>query len=137
MIEFLQYTGPMGIVNTFILLFIVIFAIKNAYLLYIRKSHDNLAKLGRSINTMLFWGAIIVVLGFLGTFLGLQVAIDSVMEAGASADYTVLLGGIFIVLKLVNFSLASFTIISIVWYLFTARHRKLLERSMKETYSAE
>ena len=135
MIEYIQYMGPLGLLNVIILVFIVIFGIKNAYLLYIRKPHENLAKLGRSINAMLFWGAIIVILGFIGTFVGLQGAIDSVMDAGADAK--VLLGGIFLLLKLVIFSLTSFTIISIVWYLFTGQHRKLLERSMKEKYSTD
>ena len=135
MIEYIQYMGPLGLLNVIILAFIIIFAIKNCYLLYIKKSHENLAKLGRSINTMLFWGGIIVVLGFLGTFIGLQVAIESLMDAGADAK--VLLGAIFLLLKLVIFSLTGFTIISIVWYLFTSQHRKLLERSMKETFTTD
>ena len=142
-LEFIMYRitskmGGMGLFCTLILAFIIIIGLKNGYLLYIRKPHERLTKLGRSINTMLFWGGIIVVLGFLGTFIGLQSAIDSVMDAGAdAADAKVLLGGIFLLLNLPIFSLTSFTIISIVWYLFTCQHRKLLERSMKETYTAD
>ncbi len=133
--EFLMDIGPLGLLNVLILSFIIVFGLKNAYLLYIRKSHEHLTKLGRSINTMLFWGAIMVILGFIGTFVGLQVVIDSLMDAGA--DFKVFLVGIFILLKLVIFSLTSFTIISIVWYLFTYQHRKLLESSMKEKYTAD
>ena len=133
--EFLMYIGPLGQLNVIILGFIIVFGLKNAYLLYIRKSHERLTKLGRSINTMLFWGAITVILGFLGTFIGLQVAIESLMDAGA--DVKVFLVGILILLKLPIFSLTSFTVISIVWYLFTSQHRKLLERSMKKTFTTD
>ena len=129
--------GGIGLFCTLILAFIIIIGLKNGYLLYIRKPHERLTKLGRSINTMLFWGGVIVVLGFLGTFIGLQSIIDLVMDAGADADVKVLLGGIFLLLNLVIFSLTSFTVISIVWYLFTARHRKLLELSMKEKNSTD
>ena len=58
-------------------------------------------------------------------------------------DYTepeiflVFLGAVEMILKLVVFSLTSFTIISVVWYLFTCQHRKLLESSMKEKYTAD
>ncbi|MFC1541123.1 hypothetical protein ACFL50_01595 [Candidatus Latescibacterota bacterium] len=137
MFEYILDMGPMGLINIFIFAFIIIFALKNFYQLYIKKTHKNLSKLGRSINTMLFWGAIVVVLGFLGTFLGLLGAIDSVLKSGTKADVRVLLGGISLVLKLLIFSLTSFTVISIVWYLFTAQHRKLLERSMKEAYASD
>ena len=135
MINYIMDMGPLGLLNVLILAFIIVFGLKNGYLLFIKKSQEKLTKLGRSINAMLFWGAIIVILGFIGTFVGLQVVIDSLMDAGA--DFKVFLVGIFILLKLVIFSLTSFTIISIVWYLFTCQHRKLLERSMKEKYTAD
>ena len=102
----------MGLLDILILFFIIVFGLKNGYLLFIRKPHDNLTKLGRSINKMLFWGAIMVILGFLGTFIGMQVVIESFMRAGENADVTVFLAGIYILLKLVIFSLTSFTIIS-------------------------
>ena len=135
MIRFIQDIGPMGELNVIILVFIIIVGIKNAYLLFIKKPHEQLTKLGHSINAMLFWGAIIVILGFIGTFVGLQVALESQM--GPRADIRLLFGGIFVLLKLVIFSLTSFTIISVVWYLFTCQHRKLLESSMKEKYSSD
>ncbi len=135
MIHFLLQIGPLGELNVLILAFIIVFGLKNAYLLYIRKPHEQLTKLGRSINKMLFWGAIIVILGFIGTFLGLQIALKSQM--GPRTDIRLLFGGILVLLKLVIFSLTSFTVISVVWYLFTCQHRKLLESSMKEKYSSD
>ena len=134
--EFLMDIGPLGKLNVLILAFIIVFGLKNGYLLFIRKPHEHLTKLGRSINTMLFWGAIIVILGFIGTFVGLQYVLKFFIIP-QEPDIKVLLVGIIVLLKLVIFSLTSFTIISIVWYLFTCQHRKLLERSMKEQYTAE
>ncbi|MFC1552161.1 hypothetical protein ACFL6P_06290 [Candidatus Latescibacterota bacterium] len=175
----------MGKLNIIILFFITIFALKNAYVLFIKKPRENLAKLGRSINTMLFWGAIIFILGFLGALLGFQGIVDSVrnsyktragdvivqkdglvvvvdpreninivpkqepipQEKIALSDTVhvkagtiygkeaVVLGGIQMLLKLIIFSMTSFIIVSIVWYIFTSRHRKLLERAMKEAYT--
>ena len=135
MIYFLRQIGPLGILNVIILALIIVVGLKNAYLLFIKKPHEKLTKLGRSINAMLFWGAIIVILGFIGTFIGLQIVLNSQM--GPNADIRLLFGGIFVLLKLVIFSLTSFTIISVVWYLSTWQHRKLLESSMKEKYSAD
>ncbi|MFC1490684.1 hypothetical protein ACFL6K_05695 [Candidatus Latescibacterota bacterium] len=137
MSRYIMELGHMGLIIIFILSIITIFALKNAYMLYIKKPKENLSKLGRSINTMLFWGAIIVILGFLGTFQGFQNVVEYMSQAGSSIDLPVFFEGVFLLLKLVIFSLTSFTIISIIWFIFTAKHRKLLERSMKESYTAE
>jgi len=135
MINFIREMGPVGLVNVAILALISIVGLKNAYLLFIKKPHERLTKLGGSINAMLFWAAIMVILGFIGTFIGLQIAIGSIM--GPGADIRVFLAGVFSLLKLVIFSLTSFTIIAVVWYLFTWQHRKLLESSMKKVYSGD
>jgi hypothetical protein len=184
--EYIWDMGPIGMLNCIILLIITIFALKNAYMLFIKKPRENLAKLGRSINTMLFWGAIVLFLGFLGSILGFQGIVDSVknsyrsragdvfnmgsqtivvdprenpkfvpkqepiprkiiaqpdtvhVKAGSivkGGKLVVVLGGIQMLLKLIIFSMTSFIIVSIVWYIFTTRHRKLLELAMKEAYT--
>jgi hypothetical protein len=131
----LKEMGPMGLLDVLILIFIIVFGIYNGYLLIIKRSHENLSQLGRSINSMLFWGAIIVILGFLGTFIGLQCVFQS-ME-GADADIgnlRVLFGGILMLMKLPILSLTSFAAIAIIWHIYTSRYRRLLERSMKEKH---
>ncbi|MFC1650822.1 hypothetical protein ACFL2X_04565 [Candidatus Latescibacterota bacterium] len=209
--EYFMDTGPWGIFNFIIWFFIAVFGLKNAYMLYIRKPKENLSRLGRSINTMLFWGAISVILCFLGTFVAFQSIIsavmdshshrqaieaktnslniqyvesrekmDSLLEMYSKSDslsvyvvenredmkklqnmdpkpdiimqagvgparegfvdtglILVTMGGVHQVLTLVISTLLVFTIICVVWYQFLNRHRKLLERSMKEKYSAE
>jgi len=136
MFEYIMDMGPMGLLIVIILAFIFIIGLKNAYLLYIKKPLANLPKLGRSINAMLFWGAMVAVLGFIGSFIGMQTGMVNMATVGAR-DFSIFLGLISIVLKLVIFSLTSFTVISIVWYVFTSRHRKLLERSMKAQYAVK
>ncbi len=135
MIENIQEMGPFGLYGILMVVIIAIFGLKNGYLLFIKKPKENLAKLGRSINAMLFWGAILLIISFLGTFLSTQVAIESVLHP--NGDIRVMFGGIYNILSLVIFGLTSFTIISIVWYIFTGQHRRLLELSMKEKYTVE
>ena len=136
MLEYILDMGPFGLLNVVILAVILIIALKNAYLLYIRRTPENLPGLGRSINTMLFWGAMVVVLGLLGALVGMQTGTDSILASG-TRDFRVMLGGLSMILKLVVFSLACFTVISIVWFAFTGRHRKLLEQAMREQYGEQ
>ena len=131
--KYIAQLGPFGLLNIIILAFIIFFGLKNAYLLFIKRTQKNLSKLGRSINSMLFWGVIIIILSFLGTFLGSQAVFKVGMNQ--NSDSRVLFGGFYILFKLLTFSFTSFTIISIVWYIFTGQHRRLLERSMKEKYA--
>jgi hypothetical protein len=130
--DFFGSIGVFGLVITVILAVIFIFAIKNAYLLYLKKPNGNLNRLGRSINSMLFWGGIVFVLSFLGTFITIQVNIPSIVNP----DPRVIFAGIHVLLKLVIYGLTSFTIIALVWFLFTNRLQKLLERSMKTMTSS-
>jgi hypothetical protein len=136
MLDFFGSMGIFGLVITVILAVIFIFAIKNAYLLYLKKPNGNLNRLGRSINSMLFWGGIVFVLSFLGIFINILVAFPSIAASG-TPDPRVIFAGIEALLKLVIYGLTSFTIIALVWFMFTNRLQKLLERSMKAMSSGK
>lgn len=136
MIHFILSMGPFGELNIIILFAILIMALRNAYVLFISRNPERIARLGRSINAMLFWGVIVVLLGFLGTFLGassMMNVLASIEDAGTRI-IPVMMAGICKLLVLVNFSLGSFTAVALVWYLFTWRHRKLLDEKLRNDY---
>ena len=121
--------GLFGMVNVIIALAVIILAVKIAIELYIRKRNERLLALENSINAILFWSGLIVVLGFLQSFWGAITVISSVVAANVS-DPLVILGGVADLLKNIILSLSFFSIFSIVWFVFRNRYIRLLDKSM-------
>ena len=129
MLFFLSDLGFLGIVNMIIAFAVIILAIKNAIELFISKRKERLGGLENSINAILFWSGLMVVIGFLSSFWGATSVIISLVQANIS-DTIVILRAIANLLKLIVLSLSFFTVFAIVWFILRTRYKHLIEKSM-------
>jgi hypothetical protein len=79
------------------------------------------------IDSVLFWGAYGVVLGILGTLVGIAVAAQAIERAGAaSMNAAVVWGGIKAALITVIFGFLVFSFALVVWFLLRVRYRRVV-----------
>lgn len=77
-----------------------------------------------TIDAILFWSAYGVILGLLGTLVGLAQAAQAVERAGA-VEVTLIWGGVKVALIPTIFSLVIFSIAFIIWFALRMRYRRL------------
>jgi len=79
-----------------------------------------------NIDAVLFWGAYGVVLGLLGTLVGVTQAATAISASGASTVGAALVwGGIKVALNPTIFSLVVFSIAFVVWFALRVRYRRV------------
>jgi hypothetical protein len=81
------------------------------------------AVLETGIDAVLFWGTYGVVLGVLGTLVGIAQAATAIQAAGAATS-PVVWGGIKVALNTTIFSLCVFSIAFVVWFGLRVRYRR-------------
>ena len=96
-----------------ILICIIIFSIKKAIDIYTGKNLDRVHS-SSSLNTILFWGLISIVIGFLAHFWGLYMAMMSITHADDISP-TIVAEGMAVSLITIIFGLLIFLISGIVW----------------------
>lgn len=75
------------------------------------------------IDSVLFWGTYGVVLGILGTLVGIAQAASAIQQAGA-ADAGLVWAGIRVSLITVIFGLLIFSIALVAWFVLRVRYRR-------------
>lgn len=73
-------------------------------------------EVARGLQGILFWGAMAVVLGFLGTTVGVVVMARAVALAGA-VEAPLIWGGVGVALVTLAFGLAVFLLAALLWFL--------------------
>ena len=96
-----------------ILIGIIMLSIKKAINIFSGKNLDQ-ARLSSGLNTILFWGLISIVIGFLAHFWGLYMAMMSITQA-ADISPTIVAEGMAVSLITIIFGLLIFLISGIVW----------------------
>lgn len=77
------------------------------------------------VDSVLFWGAFSVVLGVLGTLLGVMVAAQSIEMAG-EIHATLVWGGIKVALITTVTGVMTLSVASVLWFTLKLRYRKLI-----------
>ena len=121
----LQEWGPFGLINVVLTLVVIVQAIRCAVELYVRKRKERLQAMGNRINAILFWSGLIVLFGFIGSFTGTSIGLESVIKTGSS-DPRIVYGLLIETLQLIIFSLSFFTATFVIWFAFWSRHKKML-----------
>ncbi|MCP4727625.1 MAG: MotA/TolQ/ExbB proton channel family protein [bacterium] len=78
--EFLYTGGPFMFILLLLLAVILILSIKMIIVLFVKKSRDHLSY-EHTINSILFWGILSLLLGFLGKYAGLYKAMSTIILA--------------------------------------------------------
>jgi len=81
--------------------------------------------LGTGIDAIVFWGGYAVVLGVLGTLVGVSMAAQAISMAGEIST-TLVWQGIRIALSTTIYGLLVFAVSLLVWFALRARHRRQL-----------
>jgi biopolymer transport protein ExbB/TolQ len=83
------------------------------------------AVLETAIDAVLFWGVWVVVIGLLGTFLGIYQAAGALEMIGGAASATLIWGGIKVSLTTTVFGLLVFSVAALLWMGLRARYRRV------------
>lgn len=102
---------------------IVILAIKKAIYLFGNKI-TNPKHLEGGINTIIFWGAISIVIGFLSHFWGLYLAMEAIAKANDISP-TIVANGFAVSLITIIFGMLIFLFSAIIWLILRWKYKKL------------
>ena len=91
MMTFIRQSGPFILLQFLLALIIFVLTVVNLVRLTLRKG-DRAARLGTSIDAILFWGCLTAVFGFLGQWVGLNKAGHALQQYGAVNPQNVILG---------------------------------------------
>ena len=91
MLTFIRQSGPFILLQFLLALLILVLTVVNLVRLTMRRG-ERAARLGTSIDAILFWGCLTAVFGFLGQWVGLNRAADAVARLGAVSPQLVILG---------------------------------------------
>ncbi|HSM08087.1 MAG TPA: MotA/TolQ/ExbB proton channel family protein, partial [Gemmatimonadota bacterium] len=69
----------------------------------------------REIDAVLFWGVWVVVIGLLGTFVGIYQAAGALEMVGGAASASLIWGGIKVALTTTLFGLLVFSVAALLW----------------------
>jgi hypothetical protein len=120
MIDYIRAGGHIMYPLVGIAIVVAVLAIRSW--LRMRRAGGNDALLETGIDAVLFWGAYGVVLGILGTLVGVAQAATAIQAAGA-ASTALVWGGIKVALHTTIFSLVVFSIASVLWFALRVRYR--------------
>lgn len=77
------------------------------------------------VDAVVFWGAWSVVLGFLGTIVGIYIAAGAISVAPAISPQ-VIWGGIRVALITLVFGLLIFAVAAVAWFILRSRYRRIV-----------
>lgn len=102
---------------------IVYLSLKNFILIYIKKepAEDYLL---RSINSILFWGIMCALVGFLAHYWGLYIALNNIKQAG-DVSPEILAGGYQVSLITILSGMVILIFSSIIWFVFKCKFNNM------------
>ncbi len=80
-----------------------------------------------AIDAVLFWGVWVVVIGLLGTFVGIYQAAGVLEMVGGDASAGLIWGGIKVALTTTVFGLLVFSVAALLWMGLRTRYRRVVE----------
>lgn len=121
MMEFVRESGYMmyPLIGTTII--IAVMAVRSWLRTTGKRGHDPVVETG--IDAVLFWGSYCVILGVLGTLVGIAQAATAI-EAAGEVSTSMVWGGIKVALNTTIFSLCVFSIAFVVWFALRVRYRR-------------
>ena len=108
---------------------VISLSVKKSLELYGTKE-QNLARLEVGLNAIIFWGGISVIVGFLGSFIGIYLAASYVPSSAEPISTGIVWGGIRVALITTIFGLIIFTYSSIAWFILRNRFIKLIGKTV-------
>ena len=123
MLTLMQQGGPFMWLMFFILLIILFLSVRNGVLLFMRKE-DYSVKAETSLNGIIFWGALSIVIGFLAHFLGLYHAILAISHSTDISPAVIAMGYAQSLLT-VLFGMTIFIISAIFWFILRWQYKRL------------
>jgi biopolymer transport protein ExbB/TolQ len=106
---------------------IMVLSIKKIIDLFFKKDLNHL-QLESGINSILFWGGISVLIGFLGHFHGLFLAMEAISRASDISPAIVAMGyGVSLITVL--FGLLNLLISSLIWFVLRWRFKQITSKS--------
>jgi len=129
MVKFLHDGGISMYLLLLLAIVAIVLSVKKAVELFIQKRDPRSPGMENGINAILFWSSIMVVIAFLKTFWGLNVASEAISMSNDISP-SIIWEGIHMVLIPIIFSLTFFTFAAIVWFILRIRYKRLLEKSM-------
>ena len=103
---------------------IVVLSIKKIIDLFFKKDLNSM-KLESGINSILFWGGMSVLLGFLGHFFGLYLAMEAISRA-SDISPVIVAAGYGVSLITVLFGLLNLLVASLFWFVLRWRLKKMI-----------
>lgn len=123
MLSFIQAGGPYMWPLVAIAIVILGLAINTAIQLFGSKSKQK-TQLENSTNSILFWGAFSVVLGFFAHFHGIYQAMQAI-QAASDISPAIVAGGYAVSIITILTGLFIFMVAALIWFVFRARLAKL------------
>jgi biopolymer transport protein ExbB/TolQ len=121
MMEYIREGGVMMYPLIGITIVIVVMAVRSWLRIRGRAGNDAVVETG--IDAVLFWGSYGVVLGILGTLVGIAQAATAIQAVG-TVTAALVWGGIKVALNTTIFSLVVFSIAFVVWFALRVRYRR-------------
>jgi biopolymer transport protein ExbB/TolQ len=121
MMEYIREGGIMMYPLIGIAIVIVIMAVRSWMRISGKAGNDAVVETG--IDAVLFWGSYGVVLGILGTLVGIAQAATAIQAVG-TVTAALVWGGIKVALNTTIFSLVVFSIAFVVWFSLRVRYRR-------------
>jgi hypothetical protein len=115
--------GPYMVVLTFLALVVLTLSAKKGFDLFLRPGRRR-ERLARGLDSILFWGCISAVLGFLGQFTGAYLSLQSIRAAGA-VNPPLLAKGIAVSLITSVYGLTILGLSTILWFGLRCRLKRL------------
>ncbi|MFQ5604649.1 MAG: MotA/TolQ/ExbB proton channel family protein [bacterium] len=97
--------------------------------LYGKKELD-FTRLEVGLNAIIFWGGLSVVIGFLGSFLGIYIAAGHIPATADDISASIVWGGIRVALTTTIFGLIIFAFASIAWFILRSQLKKLMRNTV-------
>ena len=125
MLTFIQQSGPFILLQFLLALIVLVLTVVNLARLISHKG-ERAARLGTSIDAILFWGCLTAIFGFLGQWVGLNKAGHALQQYGAVNPQNVILG-IGESLGTTVFGMFTLVVASFLWFgLRLLRNRRAL-----------
>ena len=119
--------GPLFKLNIVISFIIITLSFYFVVTLISRRNNEKIARMGNSINSILFLSLCLIFLTFMNFYYDMLKAYSSIAESG-TGDPKVIIGGILEWLFSIQFFMALASFFLIVWFLLRAFHRILIDR---------
>lgn len=106
---------------------IIVLAVKKAIDLFVKKDINHF-QLEKGINAILFWGGMSALIGFLGHYHGVYIAMWAIARANDISP-AIVAAGYGVSLITILFGLIVFFFSALIWFLFRWRYKQLISKS--------